>query len=122
MGFFNRLKQNFPKDWPTRIILPLLFILSLVGAYFGHQMVRRLVGSTTAFTLPGDPLLPQGDAETVDSTPTPDLAADLPAPDPWDGASRVNLLVMGLDLREGETVEDDAPRSETMILLSLWTL
>lgn len=122
MHFFNRLKQNFPKDWISRLVLTSLLVLSFVGAYFGFRMVRRLVAGTTVFTLPGDPVTnAAGDpAEGVDANAVEDESsgAALPNPDPWDGTSRVNLLVMGLDLREGET-EADAPRSDTMILLSM---
>jgi len=123
MSFFIRLKQNFPKDWPTRIILILLVVLSLVGAVYGYRLVGRLVASTTAFSLPGDPVLSAsegqdpsvgGDEPTTTTVPQ----AALPDPDPWDGTSRVNVLVMGLDLRDDES-EDAAPRSDTMILLSM---
>lgn len=41
-----------------------------------------------------------------------------PTPEPWDGASRVNVLIMGLDYRDWEAGEG-APRTDTMILLSL---
>ncbi|MCJ7623683.1 MAG: LCP family protein, partial [Anaerolineaceae bacterium] len=40
-----------------------------------------------------------------------------PAPDPWDGASRVTILVMGLDFRDWEAGE--TPRTDTMILFTL---
>jgi polyisoprenyl-teichoic acid--peptidoglycan teichoic acid transferase len=38
--------------------------------------------------------------------------------DPWDGASRVTALVMGLDYRDWEAGEG-APRTDTMILLTI---
>lgn len=40
-----------------------------------------------------------------------------PPPVPWDGNSRINVLVMGLDSREEDN--DDIPRTDTMILFSL---
>jgi LCP family protein required for cell wall assembly len=49
-----------------------------------------------------DPLQPQGG----------------PTAKAWDGTSRVNVLVMGLDYRDWED-GGDAPRTDTMILLSL---
>jgi LCP family protein required for cell wall assembly len=122
MGFFAKLKQNFPKDWPTRIVLVVLLAGAVVGAVYGYRLVGRLVGGTTAFTLPGDPILPEETSEAAEdgsvAQATTAPAADLPAPDPWDGTSRVNILVMGLDLRDTED-DDAAPRSDTMILLSL---
>ena len=122
MSFFKRFKENFPKDWTSRLILTGLLIVAFVGAFFGYRLVRRLVAGTTAFTLPGDPVTRSDDnlPEAGDPAAADDAAseASLPNPDPWDGTSRVNLLVMGLDLREDETVTD-APRSDTMILLSM---
>ena len=122
MSFFERLKQNFPKDWISRLILTSLLVLSFAGAFLGYRMIRRLVAGTTAFTLPGDPVTSSdGDpSENDGSTSTEESTSGvtLPNPDPWDGTSRVNLLMMGLDLREDETVAD-APRSDTMILFSM---
>jgi polyisoprenyl-teichoic acid--peptidoglycan teichoic acid transferase len=103
-----------------------MLILALMGAVFGYRLTRRLVAGTTAFTLPGDPVIASEESdrteeidegENVQAEPT-EITVELPDPDPWDGTSRVNLLVMGLDLRDLEG-EDAAPRSDTMILLSM---
>lgn len=40
-----------------------------------------------------------------------------PTPEPWDGKSRVTMLIMGLDYRDWEAGE--VPRTDTMILLTL---
>jgi polyisoprenyl-teichoic acid--peptidoglycan teichoic acid transferase len=50
-------------------------------------------------------------------TPIPTLSNG-PAPQPWDGASRVTILVMGLDYRDWES-GDGPPRTDTMILLTI---
>jgi LCP family protein required for cell wall assembly len=41
-----------------------------------------------------------------------------PTPEPWDGASRVSLLVMGLDYRDW-AVGEGPPRTDTMLLLTM---
>jgi LCP family protein required for cell wall assembly len=41
-----------------------------------------------------------------------------PTPEPWDGSSRLNILVMGLDYRDWQD-GNDAPRTDTMILVSV---
>ena len=46
-----------------------------------------------------------------------ELQSEGPAPDPWDGKSRVTILVMGLDYRDWEA--GDPPRSDTMVLFTL---
>jgi polyisoprenyl-teichoic acid--peptidoglycan teichoic acid transferase len=40
-----------------------------------------------------------------------------PTPAPWDGSSRITILVMGLDYRDWE--ENEIPRTDTMILFSV---
>jgi len=124
MKIFNQMRKSFPKGWLSRMILGFMVILALVGAVFGYRLARRLVAGTTAFTLPGDPVVATEESEAqdeesdldVEETAEPEI--ELPDPDPWDGTSRVNLLVMGLDLRDVEG-QDKAPRSDTMILLSM---
>ncbi len=54
----------------------------------------------------------------VEAKPTSGPVINLPDPDPWDGTSRINILIMGLDLRDTEG-DDAAPRSDTMILLTM---
>jgi polyisoprenyl-teichoic acid--peptidoglycan teichoic acid transferase len=120
--FFRKIQAVFPKDWPTRIILSVIILAAVVGAVYAFRLVGDLVASTTAFTLPGDPVLLISEesqtqsGEDVESTDEPEI--NLPDPDPWDGTSRVNVLVMGLDLRDTED-ESAAPRSDTMILLTM---
>ena len=122
MKLFNTIKNNFPKDRATQIILGLLIAVSLVGAFFAFRLSRQLVASNETFSLPGDPVLAEAKPEVSDdpeATPEPTNipAASLPTPEPWDGVSRVNVLVMGLDYRDWEA--GDTPRTDTMILLTL---
>ncbi len=124
MKFINNLKKNFPKDWLTRSILAAMILLSVVGAFFLSKSVSGYVARTTAFSLPGDPVLaePEQNESTTEEISDPieeqNPQAELPDPDPWDGTSRVNVLILGLDLRDEEEF-DEAPRSDTMILLSM---
>ncbi|HLE73958.1 MAG TPA: LCP family protein [Anaerolineales bacterium] len=39
------------------------------------------------------------------------------SPDPWDGSSRINVLILGLDARDWEA-GSGAPRSDTMMVLT----
>ena len=41
-----------------------------------------------------------------------------PAPEPWDGTSQVNLLILGLDNHQGNTAAE-LPRTDVMMVLSL---
>lgn len=52
-------------------------------------------------------------------TATPTISAPpIELPPPWDGASRVTILIIGLDYRDWETGAG-APRSDTMMLLTI---
>jgi len=122
MSFFKNIVDKFPKDRPTQIILAVLLLVALVGGVFGFRTVRHVVATNQTFSLPGDPVVraPRGDDNgeesdeplIIDSAP----AASLPSPEPWDGISRVNILLMGLDYRDWEAGE--TPRTDTMILLT----
>ena len=121
MSFFKNITNKIPKDRPTQIILAVLLLVALVGGFFGLRTVRHVVATNQTFSLPGDPVLraPRGDENSedtddpfIDSPP----AASLPSPEPWDGITRVNMLLMGLDYRDWEA--GDIPRTDTMILLT----
>ncbi len=71
----------------------------------GLNPFRAIGGRTT----PGQPPPP--------GAPTPTLELNV-MPEPWDGSSRVTVLVMGLDFRDWQAGLG-APRSDTMMLLTL---
>jgi LCP family protein required for cell wall assembly len=48
-----------------------------------------------------------------------DSAQGIPLPEPWDGAERVTLLLIGLDYRDWSNETSTASRSDTMILLTI---
>ena len=70
--------------------------------------------------LAGPDLNPQGTPNAVNAAPpTPDvLAPEVPMPPAWDGASRINILFLGLDARD-LAVQDGPPRSDTMMLVTI---
>lgn len=117
--FFEKFTSKFPKDWPTRIILVLFLVLALVGAVYGYGFARNIISTNEIFSLPGDPVVKESQEENPEATPQPTSApeANLPTPEPWDGVSRVNILVMGLDYRDWAA--GDIPHSDTMILFTL---
>lgn len=111
-------------DLLTIGLLFVFIILAFAAAVFGFIFVRDLIMSWSSTDLPGVPIasvsvgevpenyVPEGEEFVVPLQP-----ADYPAPDPWDGASRVTILVMGLDYRDWEAGE--VPRTDTMILFTL---
>jgi LCP family protein required for cell wall assembly len=103
-------------------IFSLFIIAAISTAYVVYAKSYDFFLSFDVAQLPGlairndNPVQQTIDGTPV-STPLPTSSADL-APDPWDGASPVTLLVMGLDYRDWES-NDGPPRTDTMILLTI---
>ncbi len=100
--------------------LSLAFIASvLVAAYVVHTTVRDLTASYTGIGL--NPFAGVV-GESQDGPPSPDATPTLVSlpvePVPWDGKSRVTMLIMGVDYRDW-IAGDDAPRSDTMMLVTV---
>lgn len=118
------LQKLFPRHIaPLRIAIALLLVgticVSAAGAFFITRQVALGFGTTSSSGLqistPG--LNPEGTPLPGDQPPpAPPLIA--PSLKPWDGASRVTVLLLGLDYRDWAAGEE-ASRSDTMILLTL---
>lgn len=97
--------------------------VAIVTGVLAFIVVRNLVASWTLTDLPGAPQGSSNSAATVpaeiNGTPMtePLQSVDGPEAQPWDGVSRVNILVMGLDYRDWEAGE--IPRTDTMMVLTL---
>jgi LCP family protein required for cell wall assembly len=131
MNFFKNI--NFKRPSVMQIVLIAVGILVAVGAFF---FARGLVTCWTITPLPGEPPASCGTVsaglngpELTDDNGEPAAEiADLPAPPvaipdsnlppAWDGASRINILIIGLDFRDWAAGEG-APRSDTMIVLTI---
>ncbi len=129
MNFFKDIKLRRPSI--AQIIFIVVGILLAVGTFF---LVRGLVTCWTITPLPG---MTPSTCGTVtagldkfvlnsEGTPVPDVQAlpppikipDSNLPPAWDGASRITILIIGLDYRDWVAGEG-APRSDTMILLTI---
>ncbi len=98
-----------------------LVLSALVVGALAFVGTRNFVASWEVTNLPGvsirrDPTSIPG-PEGGPTQPPPQVISG-PTPQPWDGASRVTVLVMGLDYRDWEK-EEGAPRTDTMMLLTV---
>jgi len=102
---------------------------AVVLAFFTYNTVRDLVVSWEITSLPGLAIQrptptpePGEEAVLVEGGENPSSEASTQpigiTPDPWDGASRVTVLVVGLDYNDWRG-DEGPPRSDTMILLTL---
>ena len=109
------------------VLLVFFLIAALLTAYLTFVAVRDFVLSWSLTQLPGIALSQQEQVQAPTTPGAPPVVQDAqtplqpvggPTPEPWDGAGRVTLLVMGLDYRDWLAGEG-APRTDTMVLLTL---
>ncbi|MGB9673943.1 MAG: LCP family protein [Anaerolineales bacterium] len=96
-------------------------IAALLTAYFTFIATRDFVASWQITDLGGVNIpknTPQISASGVITDTTAPLQSVGPTPEPWDGASRITLLIMGLDYRDWAAGEGP-PRTDTMILFTI---
>jgi len=133
MNKFNSFKNT--KLGPLTVGQIIFWVIVLALAISGLFFVRDLVTCWTITPLPGRPpsncgtvtaglagpvINAQGTPiATLVAPPAP--AASVPEsnlPPAWDGASRINILLIGLDYRD-YIVNEGPPRSDTMIVLTI---
>ena len=108
----------------NRIVLLAIFaVIALITTIMAFVFIRNLVSTWTLGTLPGEPNLTGGDLPTLaPGEKFPESGESLqpssgPTPQPWDGSSRVTVLVMGLDYDDTEARK--TPRTDSMMLVSM---
>ncbi len=120
-------KRNRPAglDKVTIILLVAFVVMAAATAIAAFSLARDVFASWTMTEMEGLPVAPNGEnnAQTnaeggtnVDPN-TPLQPVGGPTPEPWDGKSRVTMLVMGLDYRDWES--GDIPRTDSMMLITM---
>ena len=113
----RRVATMTPLTWALLIVF---LVGALLTAYLTFAVVREFYltrlapdgqGGGILSILSGGTPMPKIDANT------PLQAEGGPTPQPWDGAERVNVLLVGLDFRDWEG--GGPSRTDTMILLTL---
>ena len=129
MNRFEFLKKiKFPKLSIGQLIFWVLTVALSVGAFV---FAGKFTACWNLTNLPGiapascgqsnglGTFNPEGtEVAPVDLPPTPNVAPVAELPPAWDGASRINILFIGLDARDVE-VQDGPPRSDTMMLVTI---
>ena len=110
--------KNILKN-PRHIILAAVALVLFSGTLFG---VRAFVKNMKMGILPGvaiNETQPEG-TQTAPDLPTPGpVAPPIDLPPAWDGASRINILVLGLDYGDWAADRSGPARSDTMIVLTI---
>lgn len=112
-------------NWQIVAAIGGFILLTGVVAFLAFTWMRNFIAGWEITDLPGivvdsnpNPTRGSGEAAASEDGPATPQVIIGPEPQPWDGASRVNILVMGLDYRDWESGEG-APRTDTMILFSI---
>jgi LCP family protein required for cell wall assembly len=114
--FFKRIAAGFRNlSRIQQVVLVAFLVTGMASALVTFSVVRQFVVSTTSFRLPGLALTVGGTDEAGASlAPAQQLA---PLLTEWDGTSRVNILIMGLDARDWEA-GNGPPRTDSMMLFT----
>ena len=132
MNKMNFKNINFGRPAIGQIIFWVIAAVVVVGGFF---FVRNIVSCWTITPLAGmppancgtvlaglgGPAVSEGDGTAVpgvESLPPAISVPDSDLPPAWDGASRITVLIIGLDYRD-YLANEGAPRSDTMILLTI---
>ena len=120
-NFFKRIGQKFRMmDSLTRVVFALFAILAIATSVIAFGFVRNFTSSMTILNLPGAPILQNvisGNGEEDSGAAPSSVSSAVATPEPWDGSSRVTILLMGLDYRDWSA--GDTPHSDTMMLLTI---
>ncbi len=134
MNRFEFLKKiKFPKiGRPSvgRIIFWVVTAVLAVGAFIlANNMTQcwaltelpGIAPASCGVTASGDQFVYNDEGTPVASDvlpPTPNVLPEAALPPAWDGASRINILFIGLDARDW-AANEGPPRSDTMILFTI---
>jgi polyisoprenyl-teichoic acid--peptidoglycan teichoic acid transferase len=133
MNILNTLKNT--KLGPLSFVQGVFWGIVLIFALGGFFFIRGIVSCWTITSLPGTapancgtitagnegPVLNEEGTPVATEIAPPPPSVSIPEsdlPPAWDGASRINVLLIGLDFRDWEAGLG-APRSDTMIVLTI---
>ncbi len=118
LNFFKRIPAKFfAMDRLTKIIFTALVLLGLLAGAAGYNYVRSITRSMTLLNLPGAPILESPAAGTQEPI-TAEQEGGQPTLAPWDGNSRVNLLVLGGDFIAGRS-DREYGHTDSMTVLTI---
>ncbi len=102
-------------------VFSLFIVFTAISGFWIYDLVREKTKEWNITSMEGAAIV----SDTIDEDdadgpidPSDDSTTDilLPAIDPWDGSSRVNILVLGLDYRDW--IEEEHPLSDSMMLVT----
>jgi LCP family protein required for cell wall assembly len=114
------VKTKKRSDRLTLVLFGAYGIFAVVTAVVAFMVISNMVASNTSIDLPGAPVASSGEIKIPEGTEfVQPLQSSNSGPEakPWDGASRVTILIMGLDFRDWQAGE--TARTDTMMLVTV---
>ena len=116
-----RTKNRKPElDKTTKILLAAFAVVGILLAIIGGKFLFNLVKGWSLTSLPGAPVV-SGNNSNPSNTPGSALqTSNAPKAATWDGKSRINILLLGLDYTKERAATEGGPNmSDTMILITI---
>jgi len=118
MKIFSRLNEKIRNmDGLTKVVTIVFIVLMITTSIFSYGFIKNLTAGMTILDLPGVPILDSIFGQDSDDMSQLASSSGVATPEPWDGKSRVTILILGLDYSDWRG--GDTPHSDTMILLSV---
>lgn len=107
-------------DKTTKILLAAFAVVGILLAIIGGKFLFNLVKGWSLTSLPGAPVV-SGNNSNSSITPGSALqTTNAPKAGSWDGKSRINILLLGLDYTKERAATEGGPNmSDTMILITI---
>ena len=105
-------------------ILLVFFAVGGLIAFVAYQQAQQFFATYNMTQLQGLALVENTPTPEPGATPSvvivPETGPSGPVPDPWDGASPVTILFMGIDAGESNTTDREGPpKTDSMILFKI---
>jgi len=118
MKFFNKLTKKIREmDGLTKVVLVVFVVLAITTSIITFGFIKNLTAGMTMLNLPGIPIFDAITDQDSSSIAQPASVPGIATPEPWDGKSRVTILILGLDYTDWRA--GDTAHSDTMLLLSI---
>ena len=118
MKIFSRFNEKIRNmDGLTKVVTIVFIVLMITTSIFSYGFIKNLTAGMTILNLPGVPILDSIFGQDSDGMSQLASMSGVATPEPWDGKSRVTILILGLDYSDWRG--GDTPHSDTMILLSV---
>jgi len=94
MKFFNKFTQKIRNmDMLTKVVMIVFIVLAITTSILTYGFIKNLTTGMTILDLPGVPILDSIFGQDSDGMSQLASSSGVATPEPWDGKSRVTILM-----------------------------